>query len=232
MPPIFVPAKTPDAWKQFLADPQKQWKVGYSARTMAHCWHDAEGLPSEIDALFATSPVIALQSVEPLLIVPEWTTPIAGHGAAPHNDVFFLGNASDGQLVSVTVEGKVDEPFGAQNQSVVVWKQAGNVANRQTRLDFLLQRLNLSEGDAALVAYQLVQRTASAVVEAERFNAPYAVMMVHSFSPTHANFDAFREFLRAFNQTAEIGQLVEVSSYKGIRIFVGWSQGDARFLTL
>jgi hypothetical protein len=33
----------PDDWKALLADPEKQWRVGYSARTLATCWEAAEG---------------------------------------------------------------------------------------------------------------------------------------------------------------------------------------------
>jgi hypothetical protein len=40
----------PESWQELLADPQKQWVTGYSARTLAHCWEDAEGLPPEIAA--------------------------------------------------------------------------------------------------------------------------------------------------------------------------------------
>jgi hypothetical protein len=33
------------------------------------------------------------------------------------------------------------------------------------------------------IRYQLLHRAASVVIEAERFNASYAVLPVHSFSP-------------------------------------------------
>ncbi|MGH7925887.1 MAG: DUF6946 family protein, partial [Candidatus Binatus sp.] len=37
--------------KRFLADPRKQWKSGFSARTLAQCWESANGLPPEIASL-------------------------------------------------------------------------------------------------------------------------------------------------------------------------------------
>jgi hypothetical protein len=66
-----VPARSPEDWKRFLAEPEKHWKTGYSARTLAYSWHDDDGLPPEVNALFASTSVEALQSVDPLMIIPE-----------------------------------------------------------------------------------------------------------------------------------------------------------------
>jgi hypothetical protein len=65
---IFIPSSGPDDWKSFLADPEKHWARGYSARIIAHCWEDAQGFPPEILKVLKQSP--ALQDIEPLLIFP------------------------------------------------------------------------------------------------------------------------------------------------------------------
>ncbi|MBZ0276154.1 MAG: hypothetical protein K8I60_08425, partial [Anaerolineae bacterium] len=84
---IFVPATQPEDWQQFLTEPDRQWKTGYSARTLAHCWHAADGFPDEIKRVFASSPVAAFQAVEPLLILPEYKVPLHGHGPESQNDI-------------------------------------------------------------------------------------------------------------------------------------------------
>ncbi len=229
---ICVPAASPDDWQRLLKDPVKHWRTGYSARTLAHSWHSAVEWPPEIQQLFVTVPAASLRSVQPLLIIPEKITPVAGTGEPPHSDVFVLAKAADGQLVSITVEGKVDEPFGNGNQTVSAWKNEGNVANRRVRLDQFLDKIQLIESRADSVAYQLIQRTASAVIEAETFNARYAVMLVHSFSPEHANFSAFETLASAYGQRIHSEQLVEVSSYRDIRLFIGWVQGDPIYLSM
>jgi len=226
---IYIPSSSADDWKGFLKDPEKHWKIGYSARALAHCWTDADGLPGEIADLLATSDEPALQKVEPLLIIPELITPVAGKGEPPHSDVFVLGKASDKALVSITIEGKVKESFG-NNHSVATWKQKGNIENRAQRLSFLLEKLALSETKADDVVYQLVQRTASAVVEAGRFNAKYAVMIVQSFSLKDSHYEQFEKFVNAFNKSPKIGELVEISTYNDIRIFVGWARGNEKYL--
>jgi hypothetical protein len=57
------------------------------------------------------------------------------------------------------------------------------------------------------VRYQLLHRTASAVIEAERFGARHAVMLVHSFTEENLWFDDFAEFASVFRLKAEIVEL-------------------------
>lgn len=96
-PPIYVPMSDPDQWKMLLAEPDKQWRTGFSARTIACSWLAADGLPAEVSSLLASSGIQALSSVDPLLIIPEHRVelpPTSGHPS--QNDVFVLGKASDG----------------------------------------------------------------------------------------------------------------------------------------
>src|SRR5436309_2542925 len=65
----------PEDWRQFLADPQKHWRVGFSARTLAHCWEAADGFPEEVAAIFHGTDEPALTELEPLLAVPEFKVP-------------------------------------------------------------------------------------------------------------------------------------------------------------
>jgi hypothetical protein len=43
---ICLPATAPDQWAQFLAEPVKHWRTGYSARTLAYSWQAADGFPN------------------------------------------------------------------------------------------------------------------------------------------------------------------------------------------
>ena len=40
---IYIPAKSPGDWARLLADPVKHWRTGYSARTLACSWQNADG---------------------------------------------------------------------------------------------------------------------------------------------------------------------------------------------
>jgi len=225
---IYVPARGPNDWQQFLAEPDKQWKVGYSARTLAHCWHAADGFPDEICRVFAASSVTALKTLEPLLVLPEYKVKLKGRGPDSQNDIFVLAKVSDSELVSITVEGKVEESFGSP---VGNWKAAnsGFTDNKRERLDDLQQQLGL---DAVPddIYYQLLHRTASAMIEARRFNAQYAVMLVHSFSPTGSWFEEYARFLNLFGVTAQKDRLHHLNAVDGIDLYAAWVTGDSRFL--
>ena len=66
MPKILTPASSPEDWKQFLAEPEKHWQQGYSARSLAFCWQEADGIPPEILSVLGQVP-----SLQGLTTCPE-----------------------------------------------------------------------------------------------------------------------------------------------------------------
>lgn len=98
------------------------------------------------------------------------------------------------------------------------------------RLDYLKEQLGLFEEINPNVRYQLLHRTASAVIEARRFNAKTAVMVVHSFSQQNEWFDDYSAFMALFGKSAGVGELVSVGYVDGIELFLGWAKGRAKYL--
>lgn len=225
MTKIYLPSPGPDGWKQFLAEPDKQWKTGYSARTLAHAWEAADGLPPEIAELFAGAPSFQGEAPELLLTIPEHKVPLPGGRRESQNDVFALVRIGD-RTVSMAVEGKVNEPFGP---TVGQWLTDASPGKRE-RMAFLCGTLGLTEPLPADIHYQLLHRTASAVIEADRFKTDAAAMIVYSFSPERMWFDAFERFTGLYGHSIKPGQLVEVSLPTGMPLFLGWACGDPRFL--
>jgi len=220
---IFVPSSGPDDWKSLLAEPDKHWARGYSARALAHCWEDADGFPPEIHRVLSQHPALAL--AEPLLIFPEWKVGLPGGSRPSQNDVWVLAK-SENSLVSIAIEGKVEEPF---DKSLGEWK-ADASRGKGVRLSYLAEILGLREPIPDSIRYQLLHRTASAVIEAERFGAHDAVMLVHSFSPTNQWFDDFAAFVSLFGRRAEVDRLVTTIVSKGVPLHLGWVHGDEKYL--
>jgi hypothetical protein len=81
------------------------------------------------------------------------------------------------------------------------------------------------------VYYQLLHRTASAVIEAKRFGATHAAMLVHSFSPANQWFKEFKDFVALFGAAATIGRLCTVKAKDNLPLHLGWVHGDERFLS-
>jgi len=222
---VYVPSSGPGDWRALLADPIKHWARGYSARTLAHRWEDQDGFPSEIKDILSQHAIMA--KAEPLLIFPEWKVSLPGGSRPSQNDVWILAKSGD-DLISITIEGKVDEPF---DKTVGEWK-ADASPGKDKRLKYLLEVLSLQDPVPDSIYYQLVHRTASAVIEAERFGASHAVMLVHSFSPEQQWFDEFSNFSSLFGLTAEIGRLMTTKARNGLPLHLGWVHGDERFLQL
>jgi len=225
---ILVPATNPKNWQNLLADPKKHWKKHYSARTLAHCWQDANGFPTEVKILLSTSPVDQLTEIEMLFGIPEhqvFIPPIQGHPS--QNDLFILGKAKDGSLVTIMVEGKVSESFDV---TLGEWKQR-LTRGKQIRLKFLLTTLGLSSQIPDDIRYQLLHRLSSAIVEADKFRAKYAVLLVHSFSQQDEWFDDYSAFLDLYCVKAKVGTLSQLGVINGIEVFAGWVRGNKRFLS-
>ena len=218
-----------DDWRTVLADPIKHWRTGYSAKTLAYAWSETKSWPPEIAALWQTSPNPLLHNPDPLLMLAEHQVKLPGSGFDSQNDLFVIAKAADGALLSIMVEGKVDESFGP---TIAKWKvDEGSSPNRRARLEGLCGLIGLESAPDA-IRYQLLHRTASAMIEAQRYNATYAVMLVHSFTTltVDKNWDDFLTFIALYRQTCERGQLIELGVFGGIHLLVGWAKGDARYL--
>jgi len=220
---IFIPAKKPDDWQQFLAEPEKQWKTGFSARSMAYCWQEANGIPNDVMSVLSQIP--DFRDIETLIVIPEHQVPLPGGTRPSQNDCWVLAR-TEKDLVSIAIEGKVSEPFGP---SIGEWIQDASDGKKE-RLSYLCNHLGLDENLPDNIRYQLIHRTASAVIEAKRFNARYAMMAVHSFSQTAEWLDDFKEFAALFDAKADINSIVSVGSKDCIDLYLAWVCGDPQYL--
>lgn len=132
----------------------------------------------------------------------------------------------DAGLVSIAIEGKVDESF---NDPVGVWRKNASPGKLE-RLAYLADVLGLSQPVPDEIYYQLLHRTASALIEAERFQATQSVMLVHSFSPSNRWFEEFKAFVALYGVEAEMGKLITVGAKNGTPLHLAWIHGDERFL--
>jgi len=215
---IYVPSSGPDDWKSFLADPEKQWRTGFSARTLAHCWEAAGGLPPEVGRLFGPD-------AELLLVIPEHKVPLPPRGRESQNDVFALVRAGGGTF-AVTIDGKVNEPFGPV---VSDWLKEASDGKRQ-RLSHICGLLGLAEDSVLPLRYQLLHRTASALIEAARFKTDAAGMVVHSFSPERLWFEDFTRFVKALGASVSPDVPAWIVLPNGTRLMTAWASGDQAFL--
>lgn len=218
---ILVPTDGPETWKQFLAEPEKHWKSGCSAMSTAYSWENAKDMPAEIRALFKNADA-DLQDASLALAIPEYKVDLAGGNRPSQNDVFALLTCQGG-LISMMVEGKAREAFDG---TLGEWKKRTSSNGVKLRLADIMDNIGLKTPVPEGVRYQLLHRTASAVIEAKRFHAKYAVMLVQSFESDDAknHYADFCYFVSLFGAKPAKKTLIEISRPHGRRLFVAWVQ--------
>jgi hypothetical protein len=223
MSKIYIPTTSAEQWKQFLADPEKHWQRGYSARTLANCWQEANGFPDEIKETLSGSPYF--QDIEMLLAIPEYQVSLPGGSRPSQNDIWVLARAGS-NLVSIAVEGKVSESFGPTIQE---WHMDSS-PGKDKRLAYLCNELGLVSPLSDGLRYQLLHRTVSAIIEAKRFNASQAVMLVHSFSQSDECFQDYADFVSLFGGIGSVNRLVSIGVRGTVSLHFAWVRGNATFL--
>jgi hypothetical protein len=220
---VLIPARSPGDWRRLLAEPEKHWRPGFSAQAVAFSWQEADGFPPEVREVLSQAP--RLKGLEALIVIPEHQVPIPGGSRPSQSDVWVLGRTESG-LVSVAVEGKVFEPFGP---TVGEWLSDAS-DGKQERLRFLCQELRLPYPPPDDARYQLLHRAASALIEARRFFACDAVMLVHSFSQEHHWLDDYKRFLSLFGVAARVNEVVSLERGDQIVLHFAWIRGDKRYI--
>jgi hypothetical protein len=222
---FFIPANSPEDWKPLLAEPDKHWRDGYSAKLLAYTWQQSDNFPKSVRDVFRKCGIPLFRNAKLLLAFPEYKVPLPGGKRASQNDIFILA-IGNGQLVSITVEGKVAESF---DKTVSEWKHASEYKEgRQKRLEFICATLGLGEKQVEHIRYQLLHRTASAIIEARKFDARNALMLVHSFSQNSEGFSDYCQFLELYGLKGEIDSIVFAKNVKNVNLYLGWVKEKQR----
>lgn len=197
------------------------WKEGRSAKSLADSWFNADGVPKSISALLSSAP--ELRDARLLDGWLERKTDLGdGCGAASQTDLLALLSL-DQELAVLAIEAKVDESFG---DIVDDWIADGSV-RKFKRLAGLCARLGIEPKSTGPLRYQLLHRTVAALIEAERFHAPKAVLAVQSFCPKSTGFADFQAFAKAIGfEVVEGGSLVGPRRFGQIDLWIGWKSND------
>jgi len=220
---IVVPTSGARDWRRFLADPETQWRRGASALELAVSWERAQsterGLPVQVASALDLNTSFAGSQL--LLALPEHRVPLKGRGRASQTDLWALLRIGN-EYISMAVEGKAGEPFGGTLNEWLIDASDG----KRERLESLCETLQMAQPAAGELRYQLMHRTASAILEAQRFGARSAVMLVQSFRVQARNdaqsWDDFGAFCASLGATAARGQLVQAQRTGSERLFLGW----------
>jgi len=209
-----TPLHKPEDVQSFLAQGKGHWRPGYSAAELAKAWIGCDGVPRAVRTVLDTAP--DLRGAALLEGYFEQKTPLGSRGRDSQTDLLAVFDVDGNRLVA-GIEGKRDEPFGPRVRD---WNDGPGKANRLAGLCGLLE---LAADQVSDLRYQLLHRTAAALLEAEKRGAANALVLVHSFSLKARSFDAFAAFTErlgaAVTAPGEIGPAV---GRHGCRLRFGW----------
>lgn len=220
---LYVPSLGPTDWRRLLADPATQWEPLKSALEMAVCWEAARdsdrGLPPEV--LAAVDSVPELRGAHLLIGLPEHQVHVEGGGHPSQNDLWALLRVRD-DLISMAVEAKAGEPL---DDLVRDWLPRERERSRKPeRLSALQRRLGIVGADVGHIRYQLLHRTVSALKEAERFGARWAVLLVQSFNRVadEGSWTDFVRFGHLMEASVSEGKFASSSRPTAVPLLIGW----------
>ena len=128
------------------------------------------------------------------------------------------------------MEGKVNESFG---EYVCDWNDGSQ--GKKERLSFLCDELGLTtSSNVQKIRYQLLHRTVSAILEAKKFNASNALMLVHAFKDENYNpkqFDDYKEFAELYDIEVQLNKIHLAKKFgKKVSLYLGWVEGNKKYL--
>ena len=163
-------------WEKF-APPKKteiQWKDGRSAKELAKYIVQAEGyIPKEIEEILLT---IGCNQDIIFCGEPEVVTRLTGKGEGRNHDLLLI---QDNEFV-VGIEAKADEPLGKLISKELSSKDISE--NKINRINSLYKDIYGScLCDNLDVRYQLLTATVGTLIEAEKFKASKALLIIITF---------------------------------------------------
>ena len=142
-----------------------------------------------------------------------------GRPSHSQSDLLAVVGLDDGIAV-LSIEAKVDEGF---DKTVGQWLGDGS-EGKAARLGKLVALLGIQAQLVEGLRYQLLHRTAAAVLEAKRYRSKQAAMIVQSWCPARSSFGDYLAFCRAVGiPEPEADQLTPPISRNGVQLRLGWS---------
>jgi hypothetical protein len=208
------PLENPEQARLLLRDPDLHWKRGRSAFETATAWINARGVPAKVASVLEQAP--EWQGAEVAAGFFEHPTALDTQIAPSQTDILVVCGLTSG-LGVLAVEGKAGESFGPLVED---WRTS---PGRESRYDWACNVFGLDGGVCQNLRWQLFHRTASAVLEAKRFRAAHAVMLVHDFSGAQSSVPDFLAFAERLGLAGAAPDALSAPKIiDGVSLRLGW----------
>lgn len=218
LPRIHVPLLQPEDVIPHLGKGELHWREGYSAKAVCESWFGANDVPPTVRAVLDQA-----EEYRGAELIDAWLERCThlpwGRGKPSQTDLLAVLGLRDG-LAVLGVEAKVKESFGPYVRD---WLAEGG-DNRAERLHGLCRLLEVNTSAVLDLRYQLLHRTAAAVLEAKRYRARHAVMIVQSFCVDRTGLGDFRVFAEAAGFGSVDGNAISTAKVAdGVSLRIGWA---------
>jgi len=218
LPRIHVPLRKPEDVIPHLGKGDQHWRDGYSAKSVCTSWFSANDVPHAVRHVLDQA-----DEYRGAELIDAWLERCThlpwGRGNPSQTDLLAILRLKDG-LGVLGVEAKVKESFGPL---VGDWLQDGR-PNKAERLGGLCELLQVRREGVTNLRYQLLHRTAAAVLEARRYAAQHAAMVVQSFCPNRTGLADFEAFAEAVGFGAvQADRISRVKQLGTVSVRVGWA---------
>lgn len=202
-------------WRDLLADPPRHWKDNRAARRLAEVWNVSDPLPPpEIREAWASTPFADFQ---PTVAIPAYEVEMPGGWHPARNDLLIVGLIGE-ELSLVMVQGKLSGTLGPHIDEVLHNPLPGKLR----RIGFLKEVLELPDPLPESTCYNLLDRTASPLIEAKRLQARYAAMIITAFGPLDPCHEEYRHFASLFGVTGAPDRLERLPAHSDPELWIGW----------
>jgi hypothetical protein len=130
-------------------------------------------------------------------------------------------------MASLAVEAKSGEPL---DKPVAEWLADAKPSSRKPeRLAALKGLLGIADREVGAIRYQLLHRAASALLEAGRFRATTAVLLIQSFNrqADEGSWKDFQAFAALLGGRPSEGALTCASVRTAVPLHLGWVSSQA-----
>jgi hypothetical protein len=160
-----------------------------------------------------------------LIAIPEHQVPLNGRGRPSQCDLWALLRAGKRHL-SLAVEAKTTEAF---DKTVADWNRSQS-EGKSRRPQFLRDQLKIGDVSVDEIRYQLLHRTVASLLEARRWGATAAIMMVQSFAELPSDpppgWSDFQEFARLLGAPVKQGEVAPCTVKTDIPLLLGWADSQ------
>lgn len=189
----------------------RHFKEGHSAFELTHRWKNVGSrMPEPIYSIFQNSGITDVRDIEILQIYVEYPVFLDSLRTPSKNDLMIFCKSTIAPKIVVAVEAKCAETFAERVQTWIRAPDSPNsrkqrklfkapvsiVGRKEKRLAFLNEVLSVTISPDSHLRYQLLHRTASAILTARQTFANIAVVLIQAFTQSDSNYADFMEFCK------------------------------------